>query len=177
VIDVEGEVVMGEVVPFIKPIPEISPTVVDESLYFRYGTGAVIINESGDILMGRRAGSSLLQLPQGGIHPGETEVEGVYREIEEETGLTKSEINLVGVYPHLLSYLVHKPSNPEKIGVGQVQKWFFFRLINFAYKANPTKELVKLDWVSPETLIGPDTTLFKRDTYRKLYGWMRGGGV
>ncbi|WP_307845644.1 NUDIX domain-containing protein [Planomonospora sp. ID67723] len=62
--------------------------------------GAIIFNESGQILLVRRGhppGEGLWSVPGGRIEPGESDAEAVAREVLEETGLTVSVGSLAGV--------------------------------------------------------------------------------
>jgi ADP-ribose pyrophosphatase YjhB (NUDIX family) len=74
----------------------------------KVGTDAAIFNESGEILLMERSDGSGWCLPCGFVEPNETPVEGVIREVREETGLEIKVNRLVGVF-------TRKPS--AKMGV------------------------------------------------------------
>jgi putative (di)nucleoside polyphosphate hydrolase len=67
------------------------------------------------------------QLPQGGLHDGETPLEAAYRELEEETGLLSGYVALVAEHPGWLAYELPEAYRSAKTGLGQCQKWFLFR--------------------------------------------------
>ena len=56
--------------------------------YFRAGTGAVIFDRTGRVLICERKDiQGAWQFPQGGLEKGETALRSVLREIGEETGI------------------------------------------------------------------------------------------
>src|SRR5262249_25558073 len=64
----------------------------------KVGTDAAIFNERGEILLMERSDGSGWCLPCGFVEPGETPVEGVIREVREETGLEIKVKRLVGIF-------------------------------------------------------------------------------
>ena len=64
----------------------------------KVGTDAAIFNESGEILLMERSDGSGWCLPCGFVEPNESPVEGVIREVREETGLEIKVNQLVGVF-------------------------------------------------------------------------------
>lgn len=62
------------------------------------GVAAVVFDDAGWVLLGRRADNGLWGLPSGRVEPGETVEEGAVREVAEETGLVVEVERLVGVY-------------------------------------------------------------------------------
>ena len=53
---------------------------------YRPNVGIVICNRQGEVLWARRYGQHSWQFPQGGINPGETPEQAMYRELFEEVG-------------------------------------------------------------------------------------------
>lgn len=100
------------------------------SQFFRAGVGAVIINATGLVLAFERSDTAgAWQFPQGGIDDQEEPVTSVYREIKEETGIAPEVLHLIRPYPHLLSYELPPEWRSPKIGRGQTQQWYLFRLL------------------------------------------------
>lgn len=139
---------------------------------FRAGTGAVIINTSGEVLgLERFHVKDAWQLPQGGIEENEEPLDAVYREVHEETGLERKDLQLLGEYPDWLAYELPAEMRSGKHGRGQVQKWFLFRLTsperNIRLDAFPDPEFSAWRWMSFEELI--DVTIsFRRSVYQHL---------
>ncbi|RYJ14306.1 HAD-IIA family hydrolase [Halogeometricum borinquense] len=68
----------------------------------RPGVGAVVVNETDEVLLVRRADNERWALPTGTVERGEAVDEAIIREMREETGLQISVEQLTGVYsrPH-----------------------------------------------------------------------------
>jgi len=101
-------------------------------LPYRDGVGIMLLNADGKVFTGQRLDSKLeaWQMPQGGIDPGETPVETAFRELAEETGVTKAE-----VIAEARDWLFYDLPD-ELIGTiwkgryaGQRQKWFAMRFL------------------------------------------------
>ena len=56
---------------------------------YRANVGIVLMNQQKELFFAKRRYQSGWQFPQGGIHIGETPESAMYRELLEETGLTK----------------------------------------------------------------------------------------
>ena len=65
----------------------------------KVGGDGAIFDDSGRILLMRRADNGTWCLPCGWTEPGESPCETVAREVEEETGLTVRPTKLVGLFP------------------------------------------------------------------------------
>lgn len=68
---------------------------------------AVVVNESGAILLHRRSDNELWALPGGTMETGESILETVVREVREETGLEVTPRSVVGIYTdprHVISF-------------------------------------------------------------------------
>lgn len=64
----------------------------------RPGVGAVVINDSKEVLLVKRDDKEMWAVPTGRVELGETAEEAIAREIKEESGLEVSISNLTGVY-------------------------------------------------------------------------------
>ena len=103
-----------------------------ESLPYRPCVGVVLIDARGMVFAGQRidSPSPAWQMPQGGIDEGEKPREAAYRELWEETGVTRDLVEFVGKTHGWVTYDLP----PELLGKvwggkyrGQKQKWFLFR--------------------------------------------------
>lgn len=68
---------------------------------------AVVLDESGAVLMVHKTDNDLWALPGGGIDVGESVSDAVVREVEEETGIHVVPEQLVGIYTnprHVMAY-------------------------------------------------------------------------
>jgi putative (di)nucleoside polyphosphate hydrolase len=101
-------------------------------LPYRPCVGVVLIDGRGLVFAGQRidSPSPAWQMPQGGIDEGETPREAAYRELWEETGVTRDKVEFVGKTHGWVTYDLP----PELLGRvwggkyrGQKQKWFLFR--------------------------------------------------
>ncbi|GEM_PF-72000 len=141
---------------------------------FRPNVGIVVLNTRGQALWARRVGGKdAWQFPQGGINPGETPEQALYRELYEEVGLTRSQVTLLAATRGWLRYrlpqrLVRKRSEP--LCIGQKQKWFLLRLeadeSNISFNNGYKPEFDHWRWVSywhPLTKV----VTFKREVYRR----------
>lgn len=105
--------------------------VIDRAGY-RLNVGIILVNQFGRVFWGRRYGHDAWQFPQGGLLSGETSLEAMFRELKEEIGLDKDDIEVVGVTKRWLKYRLPKQylrhgTNP--LVIGQKQKWYLLRLI------------------------------------------------
>jgi putative (di)nucleoside polyphosphate hydrolase len=138
---------------------------------FRVGVGAVILEEAGPrVLAFDRADvpEPAWQLPQGGLKAGEAPEEAVYREVLEETGLSRDELALLGRLAEPLAYELPEPMRTEKTGRGQVGYWFFFRLVPGASPHLPEGGEFRAWQPMPFDALVEATVDFRKPVYRKL---------
>ena len=104
---------------------------------FRAGAGAAIVDREGRVLAFDRADvdGPAWQLPQGGLERGESPERAVWREVEEETGLTAARLELLGSLPEPLAYELPEAMRSARTGRGQVIYWFFFALVGAGARA------------------------------------------
>ncbi len=140
---------------------------------FRSNIAIVISNGRGKVFWAKRIGQRAWQFPQGGIDPGESATQAMYRELHEEVGLEAKDVDVVQQSKRWLRYnipenLQRKKSVPRCIG--QKQRWFFLRLIgdqnkiNFNATGNP--EFDAWEWVNFWYPINSIVD-FKQNVYRQ----------
>ena len=98
---------------------------------FRSNVGIIVCNDFGNLLWTRRIGQNSWQFAQGGVDPGETAEQAMFRELTEEIGLAKKDVRILGVTKEWLKYrlpnrYIRQDSLP--LCIGQKQKWFMLRL-------------------------------------------------
>lgn len=137
---------------------------------FRANAGIAIIKDADILLFERADVPGVWQLPQGGIDSGEEPADAARRELYEETGLSNSDVELLGEYPEWLAYELPENMRSQKYR-GQVQRWFVFRLVADENKINLDidghREFSNFRWLP----IGDLETVaieFRRPIYRKV---------
>ena len=153
-----------------------------EDLPYRTCVGVMLINKTGLVFIGRRAGgiehvdeSHVWQMPQGGVDPGEDFWEAAQRELYEETSVRS--VEKLGEIAEWLTYDL--PSEVAKKAWGgkfrgQKQKWYALRFtgneneIDIIHPGGEHKpEFVEWRWVAMRDL--PDLVVpFKRRTYDRI---------
>jgi putative (di)nucleoside polyphosphate hydrolase len=141
------------------------------SQYFRAGAGAVIIDRRGLVLAIERADTpGAWQLPQGGLKASESPSQAVFREVEEETGIAKRDLQLLEAYPEPLAYELPVDSWSKKTGRGQVGYWFLLRFKGTDDTVNATRssESAAWKWMPFDRLVR-SVVGFRKPVYRRLH--------
>ncbi|WP_420588992.1 RNA pyrophosphohydrolase [Bacterioplanoides sp.] len=145
---------------------------IDEQGY-RPNVGIILCNDKGQVLWARRIGQDAWQFPQGGIKKGESPEKALYRELTEEVGLTKKDVQIIGSTRGWLRYrlprrMIRHDSHP--VCVGQKQKWYLLKLTSddsaINVRASDKPEFDGWSWVSYWFPLGK-VVAFKRDVYRR----------
>lgn len=140
---------------------------------YRANVGIILTNGSGKLLWARRKGKRGWQFPQGGIDKGENAEQAMYRELQEEVGLTADDVKILGRTRGWLHYKL--PKRFQRLNniipvIGQKQQWFLLRLLS-------PEDSVKLDnmkhpefdqwrWVNYWYPVS-NVIYFKQKVYRK----------
>ena len=98
---------------------------------YRANVGIVLTNEKKQILLAKRFRQDAWQLPQGGIDKNETELDALYRELQEEVGLSSSQVTLIAKTPKWLRYELpneHVRRTQKPTCIGQKQVWYLLKL-------------------------------------------------
>jgi len=147
--------------------------VVIDSDGFRPNVGIILANSQGQVLWARRIGQTSWQFPQGGINQGETPEQAMYREVEEEIGLTAKDFEIIAVTRGWLRYRLPKRMiryNSLPVCIGQKQKWYLLKILSSddTVDINSTNmpEFDGWRWVSYWYPLG-QVIAFKREVYRK----------
>ncbi len=141
---------------------------------YRPNVGIMIINKKGEIWLGKRADGARFkyneQMPQGGIDKGETPETAVYRELWEETGLSKDKVTLLKQTENWYAYQFPRAIRfGNDRFIGQRQKWFLFLYegdgSDFNLEVHPEEiEFIDYKWYAADKVINA-VIPFKRDVY------------
>ncbi len=63
---------------------------------YRPNVGIILANPRNEVFWGKRVHQHAWQFPQGGIKHGETPLQAMYRELEEEIGLQREHVRILG---------------------------------------------------------------------------------
>jgi putative (di)nucleoside polyphosphate hydrolase len=97
---------------------------------FRVNVGIVLM-QGPLVFLGRRTGGRGWQFPQGGVRADEEPEQAVYRELEEEIGIGRGNVELLGRTRGWLRYRLpprYVRRNQRPLCIGQKQRWFLLRL-------------------------------------------------
>ena len=150
-----------------------------KDLPLRKGVGIVVLNKNNKIFVAKRIDNpkNFWQMPQGGIDEGEDYLSAAYRELKEETSITK--VELIKELDGFITYLL-----PDHLlGIiwkgkyrGQKQKWFIMKFTGEDKEINiQTKkpEFLEWKWIELETLT-EIVVDFKLHVYKELKKKIRG---
>jgi len=107
---------------------------IDEQGY-RPNVGIILCNQQNQVFWARRCGQNGWQFPQGGIDPQETPEQALFRELNEEVGLTPEHVHVMGRTKDWLRYDIPtqfaRPTRNSHFR-GQKQIWFLLRFLGSA---------------------------------------------
>ena len=89
------------------------------------------MRDNGEVFLGQRTGGRGWQFPQGGVRQGEPVEQALYRELQEEIGLTREHVTLAASTADWIRYRLPKRyvrRGRGPICIGQKQRWFLLRL-------------------------------------------------
>jgi putative (di)nucleoside polyphosphate hydrolase len=146
---------------------------------YRPNVGIILANQRNEVFWGKRVNQHAWQFPQGGIQPGETPLQAMYRELEEEIGLQRAHVRILGRTREWLRYEVperwarrSRESRDARLAAyrGQKQIWYLLRMVGrdcdvkLRASGHPEFDAWRWHdyWVPLEAVID-----FKRDVYRQ----------
>jgi len=151
---------------------------------YRPNVGIILANQRDEVFWGKRVNQHAWQFPQGGIKHGETPVQAMYRELEEEIGLSRTHVKVLGRTREWLRYEVPEKwmrhakdegaeaATPASRGAyrGQKQIWFLLRMtgrdcdVSLRASGHPEFDAWRWHdyWVPLEAVVE-----FKREVYRQ----------
>ena len=140
---------------------------------FRPNVGIILCNGDGKLFWAKRIGQDAWQFPQGGIKRTETPEQALFRELNEEVGLGRDDVEILHETSDWLRYrlpqnFIRQHSGP--VCIGQKQKWFLLALQSDdnSVHLNRTCEPEFDDWCWVNYWHPVNQVInFKRDVYRK----------
>ena len=140
---------------------------------FRANVGIVLIRDDRQVFLGGRTGGRGGQFPQGGVLRNEAPEEALYRELKEEIGLERHDVELVASTRNWLRYRLPKQyvrRNSHPPCIGQKQRWFMLRLVgaedSLHFDATDEPEFERWRWVDYWTPVR-EVIYFKRAVYAR----------
>jgi putative (di)nucleoside polyphosphate hydrolase len=141
---------------------------------YRLNVGLIVVNHKGKLLLCKRKNSKNWQFPQGGIDLGEKPEDAALRELYEEVGIHRSDVQEIAHTESWYKYDLPEASIQKYFFKskfkGQKQKWYMFELLNevpidFTNDANP--EFDDYKWASYWHPLHAIVD-FKKDVYRSV---------
>lgn len=121
---------------------------------FRANVGIILTNEAGKLLLAGRIGRKGWQFPQGGVLVGEAPEDAMFRELREEIGLARGDVELLGSTDDWLRYRLPDKfvrRNRLPLCIGQKQRWFMLKLLastdDFRFDLGDQPEFDRVRWV------------------------------
>ena len=146
---------------------------VIDSNGFRANVGIVLLSRAGQVFLGRRSGGRGWQFPQGGMREGESLEQAVFRELNEEIGLERADVEVVGHTARWLRYRLparYVRRNQKPLCIGQKQRWFLLRLrqepVRFDFERTEEPEFDEWRWASFWDPVR-EVIYFKRGVYQR----------
>lgn len=140
---------------------------------FRANVGIVLIRDDRQVFLGGRTGGRGWQFPQGGVRRDESAEDALYRELKEEIGLDREDVEMLASTRQWLRYrlprqYVRRNSHPPCIG--QKQRWFMLRLVSaedrLHFDSTDEPEFEDWRWVDYWTPVR-EVIYFKRAVYAR----------
>jgi putative (di)nucleoside polyphosphate hydrolase len=140
---------------------------------FRANVGIILMHDDGRLFIGRRSGGRGWQFPQGGMLRGEKAEESLYRELNEEIGLGRDDVEVIGQTQRWLRYRLparYQRRHSRPLCIGQKQRWFLLRLRrpepSFRFDVTGAPEFDRWRWVDYWQPIR-EVIYFKRAVYTR----------
>ena len=137
---------------------------------YRLNVAMIVFNEDNKVLFCKRRNTENWQFPQGGVDENENIESAMFRELNEEVGLEKDNVEIKAVSQNLIYYDIPKNIRSRVLGgkfIGQAQKYFLLKLISGDVDLNieNTPEFDKHSWV-PFWYPLNQVVDFKKEAYR-----------
>lgn len=150
------------------------------ALPYRACVGVMLVNPAGYVFAGQRIDNPepAWQMPQGGVDPGEELRSAALRELQEETSIPGSAVEIVTETPEWITYDLPRDLVPriwKGRFRGQKQRWFLMRFLgedSLIDIATSKPEFREWGWIKPDELI-ERIVPFKRQVYESVIAAFR----
>ena len=140
---------------------------------YRANVGIILSNDAGKLLLAGRIGSKGWQFPQGGVLEGESTDNAMYRELQEEVGLDRGDVSVLGCTQEWLKYRLPDKfvrHGTQPLCIGQKQRWYILRLTasddSVRLDQSETPEFDRWRWVEFWRPVN-EVIYFKRRVYAR----------
>lgn len=139
---------------------------------FRSNIGIILANTHNQLFWAKRIRRDAWQFPQGGMHKYETPEDTLFRELNEEIGVSEKDVRILARTRQWLRYRIPKRlmRTTEPFCIGQKQLWYLLRLeaedSAIHLDATPKPEFDDWVWVNYWYPLR-EVVLFKREVYRR----------
>jgi len=134
---------------------------------FRANVGIVLTRGAGELFLGGRVGGRGWQFPQGGVNRGERVEDALFRELKEEIGLDRQDVDVLGSTRGWLRYRLPRQYVRDRC-IGQKQRWFLLRLVadeaKLRFDSTSQPEFDRWRWADYWTPVR-EVVYFKRRVY------------
>lgn len=138
---------------------------------YRANVGIILCNNDNKLLLAGRVGSKGWQFPQGGMLRDEAPADAMYRELHEEVGLTRDDVEVLAATDDWLRYRLPKKylrRGSKPLCIGQKQRWFLLRMVaaeeRLRFDCCDTPEFDRWRWVDFWRPVN-EVIYFKRRVY------------
>ena len=137
---------------------------------YRLNVAMIVLNEEKKSLFCKRRNTENWQFPQGGVDDEEHIETAMYRELNEEVGLNKDNVEIIAISKDLIYYDIPKSIRTRVLGgkyKGQAQKYFLLKHISGDIDLNEENipEFDQYSWV-PFWYPLNQVVDFKKEAYR-----------
>lgn len=140
---------------------------------YRHNVAIVLCNARRQVFWARRIRHDGWQFPQGGMRPGETAEQALYRELHEEVGLLPEHVRVLGRTRDWLYYRLpvrYRRAGAQRGFKGQKQVWYLLELTApeavISLRASERPEFDAWRWVDYWHPL-QEIIEFKRPVYRR----------
>lgn len=145
----------------------------------RKGIGAIVLNNKNQVILFQRADyPENWQAPEGGIDEGETPKEALYRELNEEIGLSKDDFDIIASRDESFNYTFDEEIKKKFNCDGQAKYFFVTRLKNDNFKFKFDNKEDEIEFLNFKVLdnnkdLAKNVPPFKKGIYEEVLEYFK----